>query len=297
MAVGLFRIMESMPKIGFVGLGIMGAPMAANLVKAGFPVAVYNRTPSKCLPLIKAGATKCESLGEVAFNSDVVVTMVPDTPDVESVLFGPGGLASTLRPGSIVIDMSTISPRATLEFSARLEAQRITMLDAPVSGGESGAIAGTLSIMAGGERSAYERCLPLFQAMGRTIVYTGQSGNGQKTKLVNQVVGALNLLAAIEGMRLASAAGLNLETVLKAVGGGAAGSWMLSNLGPKIAAGDFRPGFTVRLQQKDLRLASEFFQELGVKAPGTDLTFSLFASALEKGLGESGTQGLYQLWA
>lgn len=289
--------MESKLKVGFVGLGIMGAPMAANVVKAGFSVGVYNRTSSKCLPLIERGATKYESLAELASNSDVVVTIVSDTPDVEAVLFGPGGLASNLRPGSIVIDMSTISPRATVEFAKRLQEQGVSMIDAPVSGGESGAIAGTLSIMAGGTQSAYERCLPLFQAMGRTIVYTGPSGHGQKTKLVNQVVGALNLLAAIEGLRLASAAGLNLETTLSAVGGGAAGSWMLSNLGPKIAAEDFRPGFSIRLQQKDLRLASEFFQELGLEGPGTDLTFSLFASALERGFGERGTQALYQLWS
>ena len=289
--------MESKLKVGFVGLGIMGAPMAANLVKAGFPVGVYNRTPSKCLPLIQLGARKRESLAELAADSDVVVTIVSDTSDVEAVLFGPGGLALGLRSGSIVVDMSTISPRATIEFGKRLQEQGVGMIDAPVSGGESGAIAGTLSIMAGGAQAAYERCLPLFQAMGRTIVYTGPSGNGQKTKLVNQVVGALNLLATVEGLRLASGAGLNLETTLSAVAGGAAGSWMLSNVGPKIAAEDFRPGFTIRLQQKDLRLASEFFQELGLNGPGTDLTLSLFASALDKGFGERGTQALYQLWS
>lgn len=289
--------MESGLNIGFVGLGIMGAPMAANLLKAGFSLAVHNRKRSKCEPLRDAGATVCESLPELASRSDVVITCVSDTPDVEQVLFGEAGLAAGLRPGSIVIDMSTISPRKTVEFARRLLQREVKMLYAPVSGGESGAIAGTLSIMAGGERSAFERCVPVFQAMGRSITYTGPSGNGQKTKLVNQVVGTLNLLATVEGLRLASAAGLDMEGTLKAVGAGAAGSWILSNLGPKIAAGDFRPGFSIRLQQKDLRLAAEFFRELNLDAPGTNLSLALFTAALDKGLGELGNQGLYQLWA
>ena len=274
----------------------MGAPMATNLVKASFPVSVFNRTSSKCRELVQRGVAQCDSLAQLALDSDVVITVVADTPDVEEVLFGRDGLAPHLRPGSIVVDMSTISPSATMRFAQRLQEQRSEMLDAPVSGGESGAIAGTLSIMVGGKREVYEQCLPLLRAMGRTVVYTGLNGNGQKTKLVNQVVVALNLLATVEGLRLAAASGLDLQTTLEAVGGGAAASWMLSNLGPKIIAGDFRPGFAIRLQQKDLRLASELIKDLGLEAPGTELTYSLFTAAREKGLGEEGTQGLYQLW-
>lgn len=283
-------------RVGFAGLGIMGRPMAANILKAGFPLSVYNRTRSRCDALIQQGASGCQSLRELAAASDLVITMVSDTPDVESVLFQENGIAQGLHPGSVVVDMSTISPRATAEFARRMAEHSVAMLDAPVSGGESGAIAGTLSIMAGGAPDTFQRCLPVLQAMGKTIVYTGTNGSGQKTKLVNQVIGSLNLLATIEGLRLAKAAGLSMDETISAVSAGAAGSWMLANLGPKIAAGDFRPGFFVRLQQKDLRLAAEFFQELGIEAPGTELTSRLFTEAVQRGLGEYGNQGLYKLW-
>jgi 3-hydroxyisobutyrate dehydrogenase len=192
--------------------------------------------------------------------------------------------------------MSTISPNATIGFAQRLRERSISMLDAPVSGGETGAIAGTLSIMAGGEREDFDRCLPILQAVGKNVLYMGPSGSGQKTKMVNQVVGSLNLLAAVEGLRLASAAGLNLNDTIRAVAAGAAGSWMISNQGPRIAGGDFAPGFTIRLSEKDMRLANEFFEELGLEAPGTRLTLSLFQKAVEKGLGDLGNQGLARLW-
>lgn len=192
-------------KIGFVGMGIMGAPMAINLVRAGFAVSVYNRTAGKCHPVVSAGATKCDSLPALAASNDVVVTMVADTPDVEAVLFGPAGLAEGLRAGAVVIDMSTIAPSAAIRFGERLRGKSVEYLDAPVSGGESGAKAGRLSIMAGGNRQAFDRCLPLFHALGTTVVYTGSAGSGLKTKLVNQVVGALNLLGATEGVRVAQA--------------------------------------------------------------------------------------------
>jgi 3-hydroxyisobutyrate dehydrogenase len=245
----------------------------------------------------KAGAIPCESLAELASRSDVVITVVSDTTDVRAVLFGRDALASGLRAGSIVIDMSTISPNATSDFAERLRQRDVTMLDAPVSGGQSGAIAGTLSIMVGGDEEAFRHCMAIFEAMGQLITYMGPSGNGQKTKLVNQIVVALNLLATVEALRVASTSGLDLNKLLKAIGEGAAGSWMLSNLGPKIVEQDFRAGFAIRLQQKDLRLASEFLHELGLDAPGTDLTHSLFTAALEKGLGDAGTQGLYKLWS
>jgi len=232
----------------------------------------------------------------LAARSDVVITIVSDTPDVEAVLFAENGLASGLKPGSVVIDMSTISPRATAQFADRLRAQSVAMLDAPVSGGESGAKTGALSIMVGGDRAAFDRCLPLLQAMGKNIVYTGTNGNGQKTKLVNQIVGSLNLIAAVEGLRVAQAAGLDPGDTIRAVGAGAAGSWMVSHLGPKIAAGDFAPGFSISLHQKDLRLAKEFVEELRLDAPGTLLSYELFTAALEAGLGECGNQGLFRLW-
>ncbi|MDE0435468.1 MAG: NAD(P)-dependent oxidoreductase [Bryobacterales bacterium] len=283
-------------KVGFVGLGIMGAPMAANLIGAGFALNVYNRTPGKCEALERLGAKAYPKPSKLASASEVVVTIVSDTPDVEAVLFGENGLVEGLEPGSVVIDMSTISPTRTVEFAARLADQQVDMLDAPVSGGDKGAIAGTLSIMVGGKQEAFNRCLPLFEAMGKNIVYTGPNGNGQKTKLVNQVVGSLNLLAMIEGLRMAEKAGLDPQRTLDAVGAGAAGSWMWTHLGPRVAQRDFAPGFMIRLHQKDLRLAAEFMRDLGIDMPGTALSHELFTEALHKGLGEQGNQGLYQLW-
>lgn len=283
-------------KVGFVGLGIMGAPMAANLIGAGFALNVYNRTPGKCEALEKLGARAYPTPAGLASASEVVVTIVSDTPDVEAVLFGENGLAEGLDPGSVVIDMSTISPTRTVEFAARLADRQVDMLDAPVSGGDKGAIAGTLSIMVGGKQEAFNRCLPLFEAMGSNIVYAGPSGSGQKTKLVNQVVGSLNLLAMIEGLRMAEQAGLDPQRTLDAVGAGAAGSWMWTHLGPRVARRDFAPGFMIRLHQKDLRLAAEFMRDLGIDMPGTALSHELFTEALQKGLGEQGNQGLYKLW-
>ncbi len=283
-------------KLGFAGLGIMGAPMAANLVRAGFAVSVYDRVAERREQLADLGAKACESLAELASLSTVVITMLPDTPDVEAVLFQPGGVAETLSPGSMVIDMSTIAPGATAQFARRLRERSIWMLDAPVSGGEPGARTGRLSIMAGGEREVYDRCLPIFRAMGSEIVYAGPSGRGQMTKLVNQVATSLNLVAAVEVIRVARAAGLDLDDTLHVVGGGAGSSWMLTHLGPKIAAGDFAPGFSIRLQDKDLRLALEFAGELGIETPGAAFAASLFRQACEQGLGDLGNHGLYRLW-
>ena len=283
-------------QIGFIGLGIMGKPMALNLMKAGFSLVVYNRTASKCAPLAEAGASVARSPQEVAASSDVIVTVVSDTPDVESVLFGKQGVRHGLKRGQIVIDMSTISPAATVEFARRLAEKGCHMLDAPVSGGEKGAIEGTLTIMVGGDRDLFDRCLPIFQAMGKNVVYVGENGNGQKTKLVNQVICACNILSMEEGLRFAGLNGLNLETTLTVVSSGAAGSWMLSNLAPRILQNDFAPGFLIRLQQKDLRLVREIIQRIEGSFPATELAYSLFTEAVAKGLGEQGTQGLINLY-
>jgi 3-hydroxyisobutyrate dehydrogenase len=269
--------------------------MALNLVKAGFSLTVFNRTRSKTEPLAAAGAAVADSPAEVACASDVVITIVSDTPDVESVLFGSDGLFHGAGTGKVLIDMSTISPEATIDFAGRLAEKECEMLDAPVSGGEKGAIEATLSIMVGGKREVFERCLPLFNTMGKTIAYTGQSGNGQKTKLVNQIVCATNIVSMVEGLRFARLAGLDIETTLKLVSSGAAASWMLSNLAPRILAGDFAPGFMIKLQQKDLRLVRETIQKIGATLPGTELAYELFSEAVAEGLGEQGTQGLINL--
>jgi 3-hydroxyisobutyrate dehydrogenase len=201
-----------------------------------------------------------------------------------------------IRKGTIIIDMSTISPEKTIEFAERLAVAGCAMLDAPVSGGEKGAEAGTLGIMVGGSHDLFERCRPIFQAMGKTITYTGPSGCGQKTKLVNQLIGATNLLGAVEGLRLARAAGLNAQTTLEAVSSGAASSWMLANLGPRILQGDFAPGFSIRLQHKDLTLLKDWLSGINGDFPAADLVYSLFYKATEAGLAAQGNQGLFNLW-
>jgi 3-hydroxyisobutyrate dehydrogenase len=201
-----------------------------------------------------------------------------------------------MKPGSVFVDMSTIAPSATVRFARLLAELSIAMLDAPVSGGEAGARAETLSVMVGGRREVFESCLPIFQTIGNNIVHMGPSGHGQMTKMINQTVTSLNLLATVEAVRLARSAGLNVDDALQLIGGGAGTSWMLTHLGPKIASGDFAPGFTIRLQNKDLQLASSFAAELGVEAPGLALTSSLYRQAIDQGLGTLGNHGLYRLW-
>src|SRR5882672_1580343 len=239
-------------RVGWIGFGIMGRPMAENLLRAGFVVGGYNRTPSRLESFSRAGGRVEQSPRAVAAASDVVVTMVSDTPDVARALFGEGGVVGGCRAGQLVVDMSTISPRATREFAAKLREQGVEHLDAPVSGGESGAIAATLSIMVGGEGDAFERCRPVFEVLGKKITHLGPSGAGQSTKLVNQVAVLGTLLAVCEAIRLAGGSGLDVAKVIDAVGGGAGASWQLAQLGPKILARDFAPGFPVRLARKDL---------------------------------------------
>jgi 3-hydroxyisobutyrate dehydrogenase-like beta-hydroxyacid dehydrogenase len=285
-----------MQAIGFIGLGVMGQAMAANLLKSGFSLVVFNRTRSRCENLAGLGAAVAESPAELAHKSHIIILIVSDTAAVESVLFGSKGVAGGLKTGTIVIDMSTISPAATVQFADRLRRAGCELLDAPVSGGEEGARKGSLAIMAGGSRAVFEECLPVFQALGKTITYTGATGTGQKTKLVNQLIGALNLLATVEGIRLARGAGLDLDCTLQAVSGGAAASWMLGNLPAKIRSNDFSPGFSIRLEDKDLRLARELAEEIGGTFAGLTLVQSLFADAMRKGLANEATHGLIHLW-
>ena len=283
-------------QIGFVGLGIMGRPMALNLIKAGYSLTVYNRTSEKCRSLVDAGAGAAASPRQAAEGADIVITIVSDTPDVESVLFGADGVSEGLTARAVVVDMSTISPKATVGFAKRLAEGGCEMLDAPVTGGEKGAIERTLTIMVGGKREIFDQCHPLFQAMGKNVVYAGPAGNGQKTKLVNQIICACNIVSMAEGLRFAELSGLDLETTFKVVSSGSAASWILSNLGAKVLQQDYAPGFLIRLQQKDLRLVEESITELGERFPGTDLAYSLFSEALRRELGEQGTQGLINLY-
>ena len=282
-------------KIGFIGLGIMGKPMVRNLIKAGFMVTVYNRTKSKAEQMVTEGALKSESPRELAGKNSVVITMVSDTPDVESVILGENGVIKGIQPGSVVIDMSTISPRATRTIAARLEEKKAHMLDAPVSGGEQGAIAGTLSIMVGGDAEILELCHPIFEAMGKNIIHVGDNGMGQTVKLMNQILVAGNLNAVVEALVFAQKQGVDLEKAIAAVKGGAAGSWQLTNLGPRILQRDFQPGFMVDLLQKDLRLVMEATETMKIPLPATTLIHQMFCSLEAIGEGKNGSQALVKV--
>lgn len=278
--------------IGFIGTGLMGYPMARNLLRAGFPVTVYNRTRAKAEPLAAEGAVIVDSPRAVAERSEVVITIVSDTPDVLHVILGERGVHEAARPGMVVIDMSTISPRVTREIAATLLDHDVEMLDAPVSGGVNGAIEGTLSIMVGGKPEVFERCRPIFEAMGKKIVYCGGNGQGQMVKLCNQIAIVSNLVAAAEAVTFAKKAGVDPMTMIEAVGAGAAGSWVINVLGPKMASHDFAPGFMIKLQQKDLRLVMQAASELSVSLPGAALAHQLFAAVEATGGGDLGTQAL-----
>lgn len=282
-------------QLGFVGMGIMGSPMAQNLLKAGHSVMVWNRTAAKCDAARAAGATVADTLPHLARACDIIFICVADTPDVEAVLFNESGLAEGLAPGKIVVDHSTISPEATVAFADKVRALGAEYLDAPVSGGQLGAINAALAIMVGGEQAVFEQVKPYFEAMGKNVVHCGVQGNGQRTKAVNQVICALNILACSEGLLFAKQMGLDLETVHQVVCSGAAESWMLCNLGPKMVAGDFAPGFMIRLQAKDLNIAATTMETLPAEFKGAELATRLFNAATAAGLGEQGTQGLVNL--
>lgn len=284
--------MPGIRRVGFIGLGIMGAPMARNLLKAGFEVTVWNRTAARCEPLAAAGARVAESPSAVAQTSEVTVSCVTNSSDVEEVVLGPAGIIEGAIPGHVHIDCSTISPDVTRRIAGRLAEKQVAMLDAPVSGGDIGAKAGTLAIMVGGEGAVFERCLPVLQAMGETIVHCGPSGAGQVVKLCNQAAGGLNLLAMAEAIALARRAGVDPTKMLEVVSAGAAGSWMLSNLGPRAVAGDFAPGFMVELMQKDLRLVLEAAAATHTPLPGTALVNQLYAGIEAEGRGRDGTQAI-----
>ncbi len=284
-----------MKRIGFIGLGVMGAPMAANLLKAGFKVTVHNRTRGKCAPLENAGARVADSPRDVAPGADAVVLMLPDTEDVNTVLFDQDhGIATTLEAGQVVVDMSTIDPASSVEFGRTLSAREVHWLDAPVSGGQKGAVDGTLSIMVGGSPDAFDRCRPLWEALGKNILHVGPSGHGLMLKLINQVAVAESLLATTEAARLIAHSGLQADKALAALRAGTARSGMLDLYPEKMLQGDFAPGFRIRLMHKDLRLAVNMARTLGLSLPGLQLLYTCFQEAEAAGFGEDGTQGLYR---
>lgn len=281
-----------MTTVGVVGLGIMGSGMAHNLLRAGFDVVVHNRTAARMEPLAASGARTATDPAALAASCDVVLTCVSDTPDVEEVVLGERGVLRGARPGTLVVDTSTIAPAATRRIAAELAAAGVRFLDAPVSGGSEGAAQGTLSIMVGGAAEDLEVARPVLEAIGRTVTHVGPVGAGQTCKLVNQVLVVVTMLGVSEALLLADAGGLDLSTTIAAVQGGAAGSWMLANRGPQVAARDWRPGFTIDLQQKDLRLVLEAADELGVPLLATSMVFQLYRSLQQAGLGGEGNHAL-----
>ena len=272
--------------IGFIGLGIMGRPMARNLLKAGHALVVHNRSQGGVQELVGLGAKAGDSPAAVARAAgDLIITMLPNSPDVEQVALGPRGLAEGVRPGQILADMSTISPIVSQKVGAALAARGARMLDAPVSGGEKGAIDGTLSIMVGGEPAVFQAVLPVFQAMGKTITHLGALGAGGFTKLANQIIVAVNLTALAEALTLAAKAGLDIELTLKALGGGLAGSRCLDQKTPNYLAHEFKPGFKIDLHYKDLGLIDDAARALGVPLPTTAVVRELFSAARAHGRG------------
>lgn len=287
-----------MTKIGYIGLGIMGRPMAENLLKAGHNVVVWNRTAEKAEPVLDAGAEWADSPADVAASSGIVCVNVTATADVEHVLFGDRGIVAG-NPGDTadmtVIDHSTIDPGATRRFAERLAEQEIQMLDAPVSGGDTGAKAGTLSVMVGGKREAFDRCEAVLDVNGGRVTYCGASGSGQATKACNQVLCAGNLVAVCEALALAAREGLDLGTTIEVTGAGAGGSWQLENLGPKIADGDMNPGFMIELLNKDLAIVAEAARRHGLTLPEAETAAGLFRAASSNGLGREGTQAVSRI--
>lgn len=279
-------------KIAFIGMGIMGAPMAQNLLKAGYPVTVHTRTKSKADAVLANGAVWADHPAQAAKDADIVITCVTDTPDVEKVLLGKNGVIESARQGLVCIDMSTISPEATQQMAQQLSEKGVQLLDAPISGGQIGAIEAKLSIMVGGSKEFFEQVRPILETMGKTITHCGPVGSGQMTKLANQVMVIHTIMSIAEGFAFAEKAGLNLETTHAVTCGGAAYSHSLKVLGAKILAGDMKPAFMVDLQLKDLRLVMETARKIGQPLPGTKRAAELLQKLSEQGRGRDGTQAL-----
>ncbi len=280
--------------IGFVGIGVMGKSMAGHLLAGGFRVNVYNRTRPKADELLEKGAEWQESPGQLAAASDVIITMIGTPDDVNAVYLSADGILASAKPGSLVIDMTTSSPQLAAKIYQEARRAGIHALDAPVSGGDVGARNGTLSIMVGGDREAFEAARPLFDLMGKNIVFQGAAGSGQHCKMANQIAVASTIMGVCEALQYSKKAGLSAETVLASIEAGAAGSWTLSNLGPRMIKGDFAPGFYVRHFIKDMTIAIESCENIGLDAKGLSLAKALYERLAEAGGGEEGTHALYK---
>jgi len=283
-------------KIGFIGIGVMGRSMAENLIKAGHDLTVYTRTAEKAAPVVEKGATWKDSVASCVSGMEAVITMVGYPADVEEVYFGSGGVIENAAPGAILADMTTTSPNLSVRIYDAAKAKGLSALDAPVSGGDSGAKNGTLSVMVGGDREVFDRFLPVFEAMGKQIVYEGGAGKGQHTKMCNQIAIAGAVAGVCEAVRYGEAAGLDMEAVLGCIGGGAAASWQLSNNAPKMLKGDFAPGFYIKHYIKDMRIAMEEAGASGLSLTVLPDVLDMYEKLAEKGMGDLGTQALIEFY-
>ena len=285
----------SSQNLGFIGTGVMGASMAGHLQKAGHNLFVHNRTASKAQALVDAGATFCDTPKEVAANSSTTFLIVGYPQDVESTILGETGALAGAKSGSTIVDMTTSQPSLAKEIYDAAKAKGVDSLDAPVSGGDIGARNAALAIMVGGDEEVFNRTLPLFETMGKTIAYFGSAGSGQHTKMANQILVAGNMIGAVESLLYANRAGLDLDKVIQTIGSGAAASWAINNLGPRIVKGDFDPGFYIKHFVKDMGIALDEARQMKLSLPGLALANQFYQAAIGQGLENLGTQGLYKV--
>ena len=283
-------------KIGFIGTGVMGNPMASHILKEGYELYVYNRTSAKTQSLVASGAHACDSPGSVAEMCDIIFAIVGFPKDVENVFLGSNGIVEKAKPGSIIVDMTTSTPDLAKKIASVAIKKGLHSLDAPVSGGDVGAKSGMLSIMVGGKKEIFNRVLPLFELMGSNVVYQGSAGSGQHTKMANQIGIASSMLAMCESLTYAKAAGLDQKTVLKSISSGAAGSWSLTNLAPRILRDDYEPGFFVRHFIKDMQIAIDSSEAMGIPTPGLKVAKAKFDQIADQGLDNKGTQAVIKAY-
>lgn len=288
--------MKEKQTVGFIGTGIMGKSMAGHLMRAGYPLNVYNRTKSKAEELIDRGANWCNSVSSLAKSSDIIITIVGFPSDVEEVYLSENGIIANAKPNSYVIDMTTSSPLLAKKIYERAKERNIFALDAPVTGGDVGAREAKLSIMVGGDKNAFDQMKTLFDCMGTTVVYQGESGSGQHTKMANQIAIAGAIMGVCEALAYAKKSGLDPKTVLASIENGSAGSRQMTMLAPRIIKGDFAPGFYIKHFVKDMKIALDSAREMNLELPGLSLAKSLYDKLLEKGFSEDGTQALFRLY-
>lgn len=282
--------------VGFIGLGVMGQSMAKNILRAGYPLQVYTRTKKKAEQLIEQGAVWKNTVQELASDCDVIITIIGYPQDVEQVYLGQDGIIQSARPDTYIIDMTTSKPALAKKIYEEAKGKKLFALDAPVSGGDIGAREARLAIMVGGDKDAYEYCLPIFETMGQNIVYQGEAGSGQHTKMCNQIAIAAGMIGVCEAIAYAESSGLDPANVLKSISTGAAGSWSLSNLAPRMLADDFEPGFFVKHFIKDMGIALEESGNMDLQTPGLKLAHDLYEKLAQSGEENSGTQALIKLW-